>query len=83
MKGDATPKRQAGDRRSGRIEAHAALILGAIGRQPAIALVDLRTDLAGHGVGISVAGLWRFFARRRITLSEKSGHAAEPDRPTS
>jgi transposase len=67
-KGDTTPKRQGGDRRSCRIEAHAGLILGAVERQPDITLADLRTELAGHGVMISVAGLWRFFARRRITL---------------
>jgi transposase len=76
----ATPKRQGGDRRSGRNEAHAGLILGAIERQPDITFADVRTELARHGVAISVAGLWRFFPRRRITL-KKSGHAAEQDRP--
>ena len=81
-KGDATPKRQGGDRRSGRIEAHAGLILGAIERQPDITLVDLRTELAGHGVAISVAGLWRFFARRRITLKKSPGMQRSRTVPT-
>jgi len=72
-RGDATPKRQGGDRRSGRIELHAALILGTIERQSDITLADLRTELAGHGVAISVAGLWRFFARCRITLKKSPG----------
>ena len=82
-KGDATPKRQGGDRRSGRIEAHATLILGAIERQPDITLADLRSDLAGHGIAISVAGLWRFFSRRRITLKKSPGMQPSRTAPTS
>ena len=66
---DATPRRQGGDRRSGRIEAHAAMILGALERKSDITLADLRTELAGRGVGVSITGLWRFFKRRRITLT--------------
>lgn len=81
--GDATPKRQGSDRRSGRIEAHAALILDVIERQPDITLADLRTALAGHGVAISVAGLWRFFARRRITLKKSRGMQRSRTVPTS
>src|SRR5215218_3610686 len=53
--GDPTPRRQGGDRRSGRIEAHAPLILGAITRQPDITLADLRSELAGSGIAVSVA----------------------------
>lgn len=66
--GDASPKRQGGDRRSARIEAHAVVILGALESKPDITLVDLRDQLAGCGIGVSVAGLWRFFKRRRITF---------------
>ena len=71
--GDATPKQQGGDRRSGRIEAHAAEILGALERKSDITLADLRAELAGHGIGVSIAGLWRFFKRRRITLKKRPG----------
>lgn len=46
--GDATPRRQGGDRRSGRIEAHAAVILGALERKSDITLADLLTELAGY-----------------------------------
>lgn len=81
--GDAAPKRQGGDRRSARIEAHAALILGAIKRQPDITLADLRSELSGHGVAISIAGLWRFFARRRITLKKSPGMQRSRTAPTS
>ena len=40
--GDATPKRQGGDRRSGRIEAHAGVILDAVAKQSDITLAELR-----------------------------------------
>jgi transposase len=81
--GDATPKRQGGDRRSGRIEAHAAVILGALERKSDITLADLRAELAGHGIGVSVAGLWRFFKRRRITLKKRPGMRPSRIVPTS
>jgi transposase len=71
--GDASPKPQGGDRRSARIEAHATVILGALERKPDITLSDLRDELAGRGIGVSVAGLWRFFRRRRITLKKRPG----------
>ena len=76
-----TPKRQGGDRRSGRIEAHAALILRALERRPDVTLADLRAELAGRGIGVSVAGLWRFFKRGADDAHKKAGHAAEQDRP--
>ena len=81
--GDPTPRRQGGDRRSGRIEEHAPLILGAITRQPDMTLADLRVELAGHGIAISVAGLWRFFARRKITLKKSPGMPRSRTIPTS
>lgn len=71
--GDATPKRQGGDRRSGRIEAHAAVILDAVAKQSDITLAELRDGLAGHGVSVGIATLWRFFARRKITLKKSPG----------
>ena len=81
--GDASPKRQGGDRRSGRIEAHAALILDALERKSDITLADLRAELAGHGIGVSVAGLWRFFKRRGITLKKRPGMRLSRIVPTS
>lgn len=71
--GTATPRRQGGDRRSGRIEAHADVILGAVAKQPDITLAELRERLAGHGVSVGIATLWRFFARRKITLKKSPG----------
>lgn len=81
--GDATPKQQGGDRRSGRIEAHATVILGALERKSDITLADLRAELAGHGIGVSIAGLWRFFKRRRITLKKRPGMRPSRIVPTS
>jgi|TARA_R110002074_G_C12293153_1_gene644274 transposase len=81
--GNATPKQQGGDRRSGRIEAHAAAILGALERKSDITLADLRAELAGHGIGVSIAGLWRFFKRRRITLKKRPGMPQSRIVPTS
>ena len=71
--GDATPKRQGGDRRSGRIEAHAGVILDAVAKQSDITLAELRHLLAGRGVSVGIATLWRFFARRKITLKKSPG----------
>lgn len=81
--GDPAPKRQGGDRRSARIEGHAPLILGAIARQSDITLADLRTELAGRGIAVSVAGLWRFFARRKITFKKSPDMQRSRIVPTS
>ncbi len=81
--GAATPKRQGGDRRSGRIEAHADMILGAVARQPDITLAELREMLTGHGVTVGIATLWRFFARRKITLKKSPGMQRSRIVPTS
>ena len=81
--GAATAKRQGGDRRSGRIEAHADVILDAVAKQPDITLTELRELLAGDGVTVGIATLWRFFARRRITLKKSPGMERSRIVPTS
>jgi transposase len=48
--GNARPKALGGDRRSGHIEAHAALILALVEEVPDIALEELRAVLARRGV---------------------------------
>ena len=55
-----------GQRRSRRIEARAALILRAIKRKSDITLAGLRVELTERRIAISVAGLSRFFARRKL-----------------
>ena len=72
-----------GDRRSGRIEAQAPLILGLLERKPDITLSELRAALAEAGVPISIASLWRFFARRQITLKKSRRTRPSSSAPTS
>ena len=81
--GAAMPKRQGGDRRSGRIEAYADMILGAVAEQSDITLAELRELLAEHGVSVGIATLWRFFARRKITLKKSPGMQRSRIVPTS
>ena len=68
--GDVRAKRQGGDKRSARIEAHAPLILRLVEAQPDITLAELRSKLAEQGVAAAVSSLWRFFDRRHITLKK-------------
>ncbi len=81
--GTPAAKPQGGDRRSASIEDHASLIHAALERRSDITLDELRLELAGHGVSTSVTGLWRFFARHRIT--RKKRRVTRPSRiaPTS
>jgi transposase len=69
--GSVVPKALGGDRRSARIEAQASLILGLVQATPDITLMELRAALAEQGHGFGLASLWRFFARRRITLKKR------------
>lgn len=71
--GDVRPKPQGGDKRSGRIEAHAALILGLVEVQGDITLVELQARLAEQGIAVAVSTLWRFFERHRMTLKKRPG----------
>ena len=81
--GSVAPGPLGGDRRSGRIEAHAPLILGLLERTPDITLSELRSELADAGVPVGVATLWRFFARRRITLKKSRRMRPSSSAPTS
>ena len=60
-----------GDRRSGRIEAHATLILEAVARTPDLTLAELRSVLVTSGVAVGMTTLWRFLDRHRITLKKR------------
>jgi transposase len=71
IQGDARPKALGGDRRSGRIEARAGLILALVEEKPDITLEELRAALARRGLTVGYGTLWRFFARRRITRKKR------------
>lgn len=82
-RGDVRPGPLGGDRRSGRIEGHAELILDLLQQKPDITLAELRASLASAGIGVGIATLWRFFARRRITLKKSRRMRPSRTAPTS
>ena len=65
------PRAQGGDRRSGRIEAYAALILSLIDEKPDMTLAELQARLAEKRIGAGIGTLWRFFKRRGITRKKR------------
>jgi transposase len=69
--GHVTPRRQGGDRRSKRIEAHAAVILGEIATTPDLTLAELQARLDARGAHFGIGTIWRFFKRRQITLKKR------------
>jgi transposase len=69
--GALAPMKQGGDRRSHRIEAEAAFILGAVADQPDITLAELQEKLRERGKSAGLGTLWRFFQRHRITLKKR------------
>jgi transposase len=81
--GSSAPKPQGGDRRSGRIEAQADLILGILEEIPDITLDELRAKLAEHGISASISTLWRFFDRRQITFKKRLPMRRSKSGPTS
>jgi transposase len=76
--GRIAPKPAGGDRRSHRVEAHAALILQTLRERPQAYLRELRDALRGRGVETSMSGLSRFFARHGVT--RKKGRSTRPSR---
>lgn len=69
--GSIAPKKQGGDRKSGRIEAEAAYILGEVAQKPDVTLAELQAKLKERGMSVGTGTLWRFFHRRRITLKKR------------
>lgn len=65
--GDVRPGPLGGDRRSGRIEAQARLILELLAETPVLTVEELRAELAARGHAFGYGTLQRFFARHRIT----------------
>ena len=81
--GDVRPRRVGGDKRSKRIEAYAPVILAAVDKKADITLAELRDLLAQQGVAVAISTLWRFFARRKITLKKSPGMRRSRTVPTS
>lgn len=69
--GTPAAKRQGGDRRSARIEAHGGFILDTVAARDDITLVELQAMLADRGTPVGIGTLWRFFDRRGITRKKR------------
>jgi len=81
--GTPAARPQGGDRRAGRIDAHAAFILGAIEAKDDITLVELQALLAERGMPVGIGTLWRFFDRHRITRKKRQRTLPSRSAPTS
>lgn len=81
--GDARPKPQGGDRLSRRTEAHAELIQAALAEVPDLTLSELKARLARAGAQVSVAALWRFCRRHKITRKKRPSTRLSRSAPTS
>jgi transposase len=81
--GLVVPGALGGDRRSGRIEAHAPQILELVAGTPDLTLAELRAVLATSGVAVGMASLWRFLARHQITRKKRPRTRPSRTAPTS
>ena len=81
--GDARPKALGGDRRSARIESHAALILALVDKTPDMTLQELKAALEDQGVSAGYGTLWRFFNRHGITRKKRRRTPANKTGPMS
>jgi len=69
--GDGRPKPQGGDRLSQRTEQHGDLIRTLLVEVPDITLSELKERLAQSGAQLSVAALWRFCKRHKLTRKKR------------
>jgi transposase len=81
--GDARPRVQGGDRLSYKTEAHSALIYAALAEVPDMTLFEIKARLADQGADVSIAALWRFFRRHRITRKKRLRTPPNRTAPTS
>lgn len=81
--GDVRARPAGGDRRSGRIEAHSAVILALLEATPDLTIEELRLALADTGVTVGYGTIRRFFARHGITRKKRRPTPASRTAPTS
>jgi transposase len=71
--GSKRAKRQGGDRRSHRIEAHRAFILSAIEAKPDLTLEEIAKMLKSEReASFAPSSIWRFLDRHAVTFKKKS-----------
>jgi transposase len=69
--GSCEARMQGGDRRSARIERHAAEILALVEATPDMTLAEIADHLfKAHGERFAPSVVWRFFDRRNITFKK-------------
>jgi transposase len=81
--GDVRPKQQGGDRLSHKTEMHAALIYAELSAVPDITLPELKDKLSTLGAKVSVAALWRFCHRHKLTRKKRLHTPASRNAPMS
>ena len=69
--GDVRPRRQGGDHRSQRLEAHAEEILALVDETPDMTLAEIAEHLERtHALTVSQSAVWRLFDRQGITVKK-------------
>lgn len=81
--GDPKPKALGGDRRSGRIEAHGAMILAILDETTDITLEELRSQMADKGLIFGDGTVRRFLKRHKITRKKRQHTPLNKIVPTS
>ncbi len=72
LTGSLEPAKQGGDRRSGRVEAHADEILALVAASPDITLEEISAHLRdAHGETCVVSTIWRCLDRHGLSFKEK------------
>jgi transposase len=81
--GHFAPKRQGGDTRSRRVEAHRDTILMCYETRQDITLDELRRQLTRAGLTVAISTLHRFFERHGITRKKRPATQSSKTVPTS
>lgn len=82
-RGHVKPGCPGGDVRSSAVESQRAFLLSLVEEQPDLTLAEIRDVLAGRGTQASVASIWRFFHRHRITRKKRRSTRQSRTGPTS
>ena len=70
-RGDVQPRRQGGDRRSHRLEAHAEEVLARVAETPDITLAEIAAYLDEmHGLRVAPSTIWRLLDRHDMTFKK-------------
>jgi transposase len=81
--GRAVARKQGGDKRSSRIEAHADFLLGLVDDGGDPTLAEMQARLAERGTPVGIGTLHRFFARHGITRKKRPATRASRTARTS